>query len=119
MAGLYSMKPKNTAPLDYVSFYTERLRSVLWNGYREEPRQHLWDLKHVARGIPSFNGDRFERPVKILLGLCSELRVSLQDNAGSSACYHQRYHDKLPISTSCAEGCVDEIANARMEKGAG
>jgi len=27
---------------------------------------------------------------------------------------HRRYHSDRPISTSRAEGCVDEIANARM-----
>jgi hypothetical protein len=30
--------------------------------------------------------------------------------------YGARYRSKLPISTSRAEGCVDEIANARMAK---
>ena len=30
--------------------------------------------------------------------------------------YGARHRSKLPISTSRAEGCVDEIANARMAK---
>jgi hypothetical protein len=30
--------------------------------------------------------------------------------------YGECYRSKLPISTSRAEGCVDEIANARMAK---
>jgi hypothetical protein len=30
--------------------------------------------------------------------------------------YGARYRSKLPISTSRAEGCVDEIANARMAR---
>jgi hypothetical protein len=30
--------------------------------------------------------------------------------------YGVRYRSRLPISTSRAEGCVDEIANARMAK---
>ncbi len=40
----------------------------------------------------------------------------LANNTGSLINYGERYRSKLPISTSRAEGCVDEIANARMAK---
>jgi hypothetical protein len=40
----------------------------------------------------------------------------LANNAGSLIDYGDRYRSKLPISISRAEGCVDEIANARMAK---
>jgi hypothetical protein len=39
-----------------------------------------------------------------------------QTNVDALIDYGARYRSKLPISTSRAEGCVDEIANARMAK---
>ena len=30
--------------------------------------------------------------------------------------YSQRYRSKIPVASSAAEGCVDEIANTRMGK---
>jgi hypothetical protein len=40
----------------------------------------------------------------------------LANNVDALIDYGTRYRSKLPISTSRAEGCVDEIANARMAK---
>jgi hypothetical protein len=51
-----------------------------------------------------------------LLWNCDELRRYLTNNTGSLIDYGERYRSKMPISTSRAEGCVDEIANARMAK---
>jgi len=42
--------------------------------------------------------------------------MGLANNVDSLIDYGTRYRSKLPISTSRAEGCVDEIANARMAK---
>jgi hypothetical protein len=49
-----------------------------------------------------------------LLRHCSELRSYVQNNRRAIVSYHRRYHSDRAISTSRAEGCVDEIANARM-----
>jgi hypothetical protein len=46
--------------------------------------------------------------------LCKELQGYAQNNRDSITNYHRRYHGKQPVSSSRAEGCVDEIANARM-----
>jgi hypothetical protein len=48
--------------------------------------------------------------------LCTELKAYVQNNRDAIINYHRRYHGKRPVSTSRAEGCVDEIANARMGK---
>jgi hypothetical protein len=40
----------------------------------------------------------------------------LANNVDALIDYGARYRSKLPISTSRAEGCVDEIANVRMAK---
>jgi hypothetical protein len=47
---------------------------------------------------------------------CDDLSRYLTNNIDALINYEARYRSKLPISTSRAEGCVDEIANARMAK---
>jgi hypothetical protein len=51
-----------------------------------------------------------------LVWVCKELEGYAQNNRDSITNYHRRYHGKQPVSSSRAEGCVDEIANARMGK---
>ena len=53
---------------------------------------------------------------KDLLRQCSELRGYVRNHRRGIVSYHRRYHSDRPVSTSRAEGCVDEIANARMSK---
>ena len=63
------------------------------------------------------NGAEPEQVVKKdLLRHCSELRGYVRNNRTGIVSYHRRYHSDRPVSTSRAEGCVDEIANARMGK---
>lgn len=114
--GLYALKPSNPAALDYVAFDVERARHLLWNGCAEEVRQDLWDLQHVAAGIPEFNDDRFSEPVRRFLDRCADLRGYLDNNTDAVACYGDRRRSGLPVSTARAEACVEEIANARMAK---
>ena len=58
----------------------------------------------------------FRSAIGRLLWNCDDLRRYLANNVGALIDYGERYRSKLPISTSRAEGCVDEIANARMAK---
>ncbi len=58
----------------------------------------------------------FALRLRRVLWKCDDLRRYLTNNAGSLIDYGERSRSKLPISTSRAEGCVDEIANARMAK---
>ncbi|MEO9777445.1 MAG: ISKra4 family transposase, partial [Sedimentitalea sp.] len=50
------------------------------------------------------------------LSRCQFLYSYLANNMGSLTNYGWRYRRGLPISTSRAEGCVDDIGNARMGK---
>lgn len=61
-------------------------------------------------------GEKFRPSVARLLWNCDDLRRYLANNVDSLIDYGARYRSMLPISTSRAEGCVDEIANARMAK---
>ena len=47
---------------------------------------------------------------------CQELYTYLSNNFDALINYGHRYRNELPISSSRAEGCVDDIGNARMGK---
>jgi hypothetical protein len=51
-----------------------------------------------------------------MLARCQTLYTHLANNMESLVDYGRRYRSGLPISSSRAEGSVDEIANARMGK---
>jgi hypothetical protein len=93
-----------------------RLRHLIWNGYHQEARDELFGMRHMASEIAYLNGEKFRLAVAGLLWNCDDLRRYLANNVDSLIDYGARYRSKLPISTSRAEGCVDEIANARMAK---
>ena len=62
------------------------------------------------------NGEKFRRCVARLLWNCDDLSRYLPNNADALIDYGARHRSKLPMSTSQAEGRVDQIANARMAK---
>jgi hypothetical protein len=93
-----------------------RLRHLIWNGYHEEAHGELFGLRHMASEVAYLNREKFRPAVARLLWNCDDLRRYLANNVNSLIDYGTRYRSKLPISTSRAEGCVDEIANARMAK---
>jgi hypothetical protein len=70
----------------------------------------------MASEVAYLNGEKFRPAVARLLWNCDDLRRYLANNVNALIDYGTRYRSKLPISTSRAEGCVDEIANARMAK---
>ena len=70
----------------------------------------------MASEVVYLNGEAFRSAIGRLLWNCDDLRRYLANDADALIDYGARYRSKLPISTSRAEGCVDEIANARMAK---
>ena len=70
----------------------------------------------MASEVAYLNGEMFRPSIARLLWNCPDLRRYLANNVDALIDYGTRYRSKLPISTSRAEGCVDEIANARMAK---
>lgn len=107
--GIYALDPRHRAGLDVVEWSMSRLRHLIWNGYHEEAHDELFGMRHTVSG-------RIQPVVARLLWNCNDLRRYLANNTTSLIDYGERYRSKLPISTSRAEGCVDEIANARMAK---
>jgi hypothetical protein len=98
----------------YYGFPPRNWRSKMV--YRREARHELFGMRHRASEVAYMNGEAFRRPVAPLLWNCDDLRCYLSNNRDSLIDYGKPYRSKLPVSTSRAEGCVDEIANARMAK---
>jgi len=99
-----------------VALRIERLRHLIWNGYHREARHELFGTRHLASEVAYMNGETFRSPIARLLWNCDDLRRYLANNNDSLIDYGGRYCSKLTISTSRAEGSVDEIANTRMAK---
>ena len=74
---------------------------------------HELDILQLANRL---NGEKFRPAAARLLLNCDDLRRCLANNIGSLVDYSENYRSKRPISTSRAEGRVDETANARMTK---
>lgn len=62
------------------------------------------------------NGKRFGPAVRRFLYRCQDLGTYLTNNDSALIDYGSRYRARRAISTSRAEGLVDELANARMGK---
>jgi hypothetical protein len=116
LRGVYAAKPQHRTGLEIVEWRIGRLRHLIWNGYHEEARRVLYGMSYMASEVVYLNGERFRSPISRLLWNCDDLRRYLENNVDALINYGTRYRSKLPISTSRAEGCVDEIANARMAK---
>jgi hypothetical protein len=116
LRGVYAGEPQHRAGLEIVEWRIGRLRHLIWNGYHEEAREELYGMRHMASEVVYLNGERFRSPIARLLWNCDDLSRYLTNNVDALINYGARYRSKLPISTSRAEGCVDEIANARMAK---
>ena len=116
LAGIYALRPAHHMGLDFVSLDVKRLRHLIWNGYAEEACEALWGLSHLAMEAIYLNGHRFGPAVRSFLNHCQDLHAYLANNDGALIDYGGRYRSGRPISTSRAEGSVEEIANARMSK---
>jgi len=116
LRGIYALHPQHRAGLEMVEWRIGRLRHLIWNRYHDEDHDELFGMRHMASEVAYLNGEKFCPAVARLLWNCDDLRRYLANNTSSLITYAEPYRSKLPISTSRAEGCVDEIANARMAK---
>jgi hypothetical protein len=116
LAGIYTLRPTHYMGLDFVSLDVERLRHLICNGYADEASEALWGLSHLAKEVIYLNGHRFGPAVRRFLHHCQDLRAYLANNEDALIDYGTRYRSGRPISTSRAEGSVEEIVNARMAK---
>lgn len=93
----------------------ESLRWYLWHGKIQTAGTDLQWLIHDCARMPRDDPAVWVAATKAV-SRCLELYSYLENNMSSLTNYGRRYRQGLPISTSRAEGCVDDIGNARMGK---
>ena len=93
----------------------ERLRWYLWHG---KVRAATTDLQWLMTDSARLRKDDPEvrDAAARVRARCRELYTYLANNMDSLTDYGWRYRNGLPISSSRAEGCVDDIGNTRMGK---
>ena len=93
----------------------ERLRWYLWHGkVRAATTDIQWLMTDCAR-LRKDDPEVREAAARVQ-ARCRELYTYLAHNMNSLTDYGWRYRNGLPISSSRAEGCVDDIGNTRMGK---
>ncbi len=116
MGGLCALEPPSLAPLDQAQIDVERLRHLLWNGHHEKACEALGRITSWAKDAVVLNDPAMEARAKRLLARCTELQAYIETNEGALIDYGQRYRAGKPISTSRAEGTVNQLVSARMNK---
>ncbi len=104
------------APLDLAQVDVERLRHLLWNGHHDKVCEALGRIVSWAKEAIVLNEPSVEAKARRLVTRCTELRAYVENNEGALIDYGQRYRAGKPISTSRAEGTVNQLVNARMNK---
>lgn len=116
LTGLFARQLQDPVPVQAAQASIERIRHLLWHGRQDQADQEIVLLMGRGSKIAERNGVSVQESTNDLTRLCTELKGYAQNNRDAIVNYHRRYHGKRPISSSRAEGCVDEIANARMGK---
>jgi len=116
MCGLCAVEPPPLAPLDHVQIEVERLRHLLWNGHHEKACEALGRITSWAKDVTVLNEPGVEAKARRLVARCAELRSYIENNEGALIDYGQRHRAGKPISTSRAEGTVNQLVSARMNK---
>ena len=116
LLGLSGRDLRDIRPLQAAQASIERVRHLLWHGRPAQADQELVRFACHSENIAHSGAEPEQVLTRDLLRHCSKLRGYVQNNRTSIVSYHRRYHSDRPVSTSRAEGCVDEIANARMGK---
>ena len=102
-------------PLTLFQRPAKSLRWWLWHGRARVAETYLKGLMYDCARLA-------EEPLAVRAAAaraqarCETLYTYLANNVESLVDYGRRYRNGLPISSSRAEGSVDDIANARMGK---
>jgi hypothetical protein len=116
LLGLYALDPTHRAPLDRARVDVERLRHLLWNGHHDEASEALGRIANRIETAALANGTTIEGKARRLITLCRELHTYIGNNEGALIDYGRRYRAGKPVSSSRAEGTVNHLVNARMNK---
>ena len=116
MGGLCALEPPPSTPPDQAQIDVERLRHLLWNGCHEKACEALGRIVRWAKDASVLNDPATGVGAKRLIARCTELRAYIETNAGALIDYGERHRAGKPISTSRAEGTVNQLVSARMNK---
>ena len=116
MGGLCALEPSPFAPLDQARIDVERLRHLLWNGHHKKACEALGRITSWAKNAGVLNDPALEARIKRLVARCTELQTYIDTNEGVLIDYGQRHRAGKPISTSRAEGTVNQLVSARTNK---
>jgi len=92
------------------------LRHLLWNGDRDKACEALGRLVSGVKAATMMNDHAVEAGMRRPVARCTELRSYIESNEGALIYYGERYRAGKPISTSRAEGTVNQLVSARMNK---
>jgi UDP-N-acetylmuramate-alanine ligase len=87
-----------------------------WNGHHEKACEALGRIASETKDATVLNKPAMEAGAKRLVARCTELRAYIESNEGALIDYGQRSRAGKPISTSRAEGTVNQLVSARMNK---
>ena len=116
MGGLCALEPPSLVPLDQARIEVERLRHLLWNGHYDEACEALGRIVSWAKDASVLDDPAMGAGAKRLVARCTELQAYIESNRRALIDYGQRYRADKPISTSRAEGTVNHLVSARMNK---
>jgi hypothetical protein len=115
--GLQALEPAHRGLLDRAQADVERLRSLLWNGRHEDACEALGRIvSRAAEHAIVANGSAVEAKARKLVTLSAVLLTYIRNNDGALIDYGARHEAGEPISTSRAEGTVNHLVSARMNK---
>ncbi|MGI4939953.1 MAG: hypothetical protein ACRYHQ_05220 [Janthinobacterium lividum] len=116
MGGLCALEPPPSASPDQAQIDAERLRHLLWNGHHDKACEALGRIVSWAKDASVLDDPAMEAGAKRLAARCAELQAYIENNEGALIDYGQRHRASKPISTSRAEGTVNQLVSARMNK---
>jgi hypothetical protein len=116
LLGLQALEPAHPAPLDCAQADVERLRSLLWNGRHGDASEALVRIASWAESAALLDNAAVTAKAGRLVKLCTELRSYIENNEDALIDYGARHEAGKPISTSRAEGTVNHLVSARMNK---
>jgi len=116
MGGLCALEPPPLVPLDQARIDVERLRHLLWNGHHDKACEALGRIASWAKEASVLNEPAMGAGARRLIARYTELYAYIENNKDALIDYGRRYRAGKPISTSRAEGTVNQLVSARMNK---
>ncbi len=94
----------------------ERLRHLLWNSHYEKASEALVQTTGWAKDASMLDDPAMGAAARRLVARCRELQAYIESNKGAPIDDGQRHRACKPVSISRAEGTINQLMSARMNK---